>query len=271
MIILTPASTLLIATAIFMVLYRHHGGYYYRSVVSVMCLSICALYGVFASLLLPLVGRADLINYSVSQFYYNLLGFLVDISVTIEGSENLVHPLSVLVCNHQSSMDVFFMASVFPKATSVVAKKALKYYPFLGWYMILAKAIFLDRKNRDNAIKEAKQAAEDINKKKISVWLFPEGTRGHASELDLLPFKKGAFYMAVQAGVPIVPIVVQNYYHLYDSKAKRFNSGKIRIKVLPPVPTKDIAEDSESVDKLASSVREDMLKTLKELGQQQYK
>ncbi|KAI9495413.1 hypothetical protein BDB00DRAFT_760191 [Zychaea mexicana] len=249
-----------------MVLYRRHGGYYYRSVVCVMCLAICAFYGVIASLLLPLINRADLINYSVSQFYYNLLGFLVDISVTIEGAENLQYPKSVLVCNHQSSMDIFFMASVFPKATSVVAKKALKYYPFLGWFMTLSNAIFLDRKNRDNAIKEARQAAEDIHNKNISVWLFPEGTRGHASKIDLLPFKKGAFYMAVQAGVPIVPIVVENYYHLYDSKSKRFNSGKVRVRVLPPVPTKDIAEDSASVDKLATHVREDMIKTLKELA-----
>lgn len=63
-----------------------------------------------------------------------------------------------------------------------------------------------------------------------SVWLFPEGTRGHAAEIDLLPFKKGAFYMAVQAGVPVVPIVVANYNTLYDSKTKRFNAGTIKIK-----------------------------------------
>ena len=71
--------------------------------------------------------------------------------------------------------------------------------------------------------------------------------------------------MAVQARVPIVPVVIGNYYDLYDSKSKRFNSGVVKIKVLPPVPTTDIPEDSAAIDKLTTSVREDMIKTLKEI------
>ncbi|KAL1928612.1 hypothetical protein VTP01DRAFT_2398 [Rhizomucor pusillus] len=261
------ATGAMLSTLVFMVLYRHHGGFYYRTVVTMICMAICALYGVFASLVLPLFGRGDLINWSVARAYYNLAGFFTGISVEIEGKEHLKkNQPTVFVCNHQSSMDVLFMASVFPKATSVVAKKAIKYYPFLGWYMTLSKAIFLDRKNRESAIKEAKQAAEDIHNKKISVWLFPEGTRGHPSKIDLLPFKKGAFYMAVQANVPIVPIVIANYNNLYDSKSKRFKSGVVRIRVLPPVPTADINEDSSSIEQLSTSVREDMLTTLREIS-----
>lgn len=117
-------------------MYRNNrAGFYYRTIVSLICMAICALYGVVASLVLPLVGRSDLINYSVARFYYNLAGFFTGVSVTLEGSE-YIDPKrpTVYVCNHQSSMDVLFMASVFPKATSVVAKKSIKYYPFLGWY-----------------------------------------------------------------------------------------------------------------------------------------
>lgn len=181
----------MLSTLVFMVLYRHHGGFYYRTVVTMICMAICALYGVFASLVLPLFGRGDLINWSVARAYYNLAGFFTGISVEIEGKEHLKkNQPTVFVCNHQSSMDVLFMASVFPKATSVVAKKAIKYYPFLGWYsksffsdhmlkkttrcltqeppVTLSKAIFLDRKNRESAIKEAKQAAEDIHNKKVT-------------------------------------------------------------------------------------------------------
>jgi lysophosphatidate acyltransferase len=100
------------------------------------------------------------------------------------------------------------------------------------WFFLvtLSKAIFLDRSNRDSAVASAKKAAEDIHKQQTSVWIFPEGTRGHPREINMLPFKKGAFHMAVQAGVPIVPIVIANYNHLYDSKAKRFNSGVVPIK-----------------------------------------
>lgn len=61
-----------------------------------------------------------------------------------------------------------------------------------------------------------------------NVWIFPEGTRGHEADISLLPFKKGAFYMAVQAGVPIVPVVISNYYDLYSAKEKRFDAGTLR-------------------------------------------
>ncbi|CDH49409.1 1-acylglycerol-3-phosphate acyltransferase [Lichtheimia corymbifera JMRC:FSU:9682] len=248
-------------------LLRKRGGFYYRTTASLVCLAAIALYGVLASLTLPLVGKAHLINWSVARLYYHIAGYFTGMSATIEGKEHIrPERPSVYVCNHQTSMDVLFMASVFPKATAVVAKKSIKYYPFLGWYMTLSRAIFLDRKNRNNAIKEARHAAENIHKKKTSVFLFPEGTRGHASKLDLLPFKKGAFYMAVQARVPVVPIVIANYNHLYDSAAKRFLPGNVRIKVLPPVDTTNVQEDSESVDALANNVRDMMLTTLKEIS-----
>ncbi|KAG2218843.1 hypothetical protein INT45_007610 [Circinella minor] len=248
-------------------LLRKRGGFYYRQTAQLAAMAICALYGVFASLTLPIIGKTHLINWSVARLYYHMTGYLTGLTATIEGKEHLNPKRSAIyVANHQSNMDVLFMASVFPKATSVVAKKALKYYPFLGWFMTLSKAIFLDRKNRESAVKEAKQAAQDIHNKKTSVWLFPEGTRGFADKLDLLPFKKGAFYMAVQARVPIVPIVIANYNHLYDSKAKRFNPGNVKIKVLPPVETNEIDESSESIDKLAIQVREKMLMTLKEIS-----
>lgn len=94
----------------------------------------------------------------------------------------------------------------------------------------LSQAIFLDRSNRDSAVASAKKAADDIHRKQTSVFIFPEGTRGHPREINMLPFKKGAFHMAVQAGVPIVPIVIANYNDLYDSKSKRFESGVIPIK-----------------------------------------
>ncbi|KAJ2957233.1 hypothetical protein NQZ79_g7010 [Umbelopsis isabellina] len=221
----------------------------------------------FASLILPIVGQRKLINWTVARLYYYCAGYFTAISATVENEEYLnADSPAVYICNHQSSLDVMLMARVFPKATSVVAKKSIKYYPILGWYMSLSQAIFLDRSNRNSAVASAKKAADDIHRKQTSVWIFPEGTRGHPREIDMLPFKKGAFHMAVQAGVPIVPIVIANYNDLYDSKSKRFESGVIPIKVLAPIPTTGLKESSDAVDKLATETRELMLTALREIS-----
>ncbi|KAI9010855.1 hypothetical protein CLU79DRAFT_772993 [Phycomyces nitens] len=256
-----------VAPIVFAALYRKHGGFYYRSFISIICLAFSAIFGMCAAILFPLVRRSDLTNWSVARLYYHLTYIFLGVSVKVEGAENLkVEGPAVYVCNHQSSMDVFVMGSVFPKATSVVAKKAIKYYPILGWYMTLSNAIFLDRKNRDSAVKEAQKASDDIHRKNTNVWLFPEGTRGHESEITMLPFKKGAFYMAVQAQVPIVPIVVANYSNIYSSKRKEFKTGVITVRVLPPIPTKNIVAESEAVDQLATATREKMLVALREIS-----
>jgi len=248
-------------------LYRKRGGFIYRSAAAITWLLIIAAYGMAASLILPLVGQRKLINWSVARLYYYCAGYFTAITAKVENEENLdTDGPAVYICNHQSSIDVLLMARVFPKSTSVVAKKSIKYYPILGWYMTLSQAIFLDRSNRNSAVASAKKAAEDIHRKQTSVWIFPEGTRGHPQEIDMLPFKKGAFHMAVQAGVPIVPIVIANYNHLYDSKAKRFIPGEIPIRVLPPIPTEGLKETDGAVDKLTTETRELMLNALREIS-----
>ncbi|KAI7903601.1 uncharacterized protein BX663DRAFT_507047 [Cokeromyces recurvatus] len=249
----------------FLVIYRNYGGFYYRSVMSIVCLLVMAIYGMFASIVFPILGKRHLINYSVARGYYYLGGFFCGLKVVAEGTEHITEKPVIYICNHQSSLDIMLMGKVYPKNTAIVAKKQLKYYPFLGWFMTLSNAIFLDRKNRESAVKEARQAAKDIHEKNTCVWLFPEGTRGHESEVTLLPFKKGAFYMAVQAGVPIIPIVIANYNNLYNNKQKRFISGTVRCRVLPPISTENIKEESADVEKLANKCREQMLVALKEI------
>jgi lysophosphatidate acyltransferase len=73
-------------------------------------------------------------------------------------------------------------------------------------------------------------AAEEIKSKRQSVYMFPEGTRSYTKEPTLLPFKKGAFHLAVQAQVPIVPCVVANYSHVLWIKGMVFNSGAVPVK-----------------------------------------
>ncbi|KAL9552515.1 hypothetical protein MBANPS3_003728 [Mucor bainieri] len=263
--------TAIIAPIVFQAIFRKRGGFMYRKMVAFILMGVAAFCGIVAGVTLPLIGRAHLINWTVARVEAFLNKTFLAITATVEGKENLPKDdkTAIYVCNHQTVMDIMFMGNIFPKRAAVVAKKSIRWVPFLGWFMILSKTIFLDRGNRDSAVKQAKQAALDIHRKKMGVWIYPEGTRSNSGKNELLPFKKGAFYMATQAKVPIIPIVIQNYKDIYNAKQKHFGYGDIKIKILPPVDTTDIPENSESIDKLTTDIRNQMLATLKEISPEQ--
>jgi lysophosphatidate acyltransferase len=93
----------------------------------------------------------------------------------------------------------------------------------------LSKTVFIDRANRATARAAFDDAAAHMRREKQSVFIFPEGTRSYATKPDLLPFKKGAFHLAIQAQVPIVPIVVANYAHILNVKARIFRPGVVDV------------------------------------------
>jgi lysophosphatidate acyltransferase len=157
-------------------------------------------------------------------------------------------------------LDVLILGCIFPKYCSVTAKKSLKWMPFLGWFMALSKTVFIDRGNRKAAVSAFDSAAETMHNDKQSVFIFPEGTRSYADKPMLLPFKKGAFHLAIQAQVPIVPCVCANYSHVLNVKKRVFNAGRIPVSILKPIETKGMK--SEDAAALCDRVRDMMLEEL---------
>lgn len=125
----------------------------------------------------------------------------------------------------------------------------------------LSKTVFIERKSRSQAVAAFDKAAEQMHKNRQSVYIFPEGTRSYYDHPDLLPFKKGAFHLAVQAQVPILPIVVANYSNVLDVKRKLFRPGTIPVRVVAPIQTK--GKTKEDVDALVEQTRNVMLSELK--------
>lgn len=160
------------------------------------------------------------------------MGFATGVYFEVEDPEGYLEKTrpAVIIGNHQTELDVLMLGSVFPKYTSVSAKKSLSKTPILGWFMSLSGTVFIDRANRDNARQAMAGAAEVIRKTRQNVFMFPEGTRSYYKDPGMLPFKKGAFHLAIQAGAPIVPVVVENYSHVLYVQGWRFNSGIIRVK-----------------------------------------
>lgn len=100
--------------------------------------------------------------------------------------------------------------------------------------MALSKTVFIDRGNRETARAAFDGASRAMNEDKQSVYIFPEGTRSYTLHPEMLPFKKGAFHLAVQAKVPIVPIVVANYSDVLHVPSRRFTGGKVPVKGSSP-------------------------------------
>lgn len=99
--------------------------------------------------------------------------------------------------------------------------------------MWLSNAVFIDRNNRKDALATFSKAAQTMKDKKMSIFIFAEGTRSNTPQPTMLPFKKGAFHLAVQGQFPIIPIVMENYNSLYDGSRKRFEAGELVIRGAP--------------------------------------
>jgi 1-acyl-sn-glycerol-3-phosphate acyltransferase len=145
----------------------------------------------------------------------------------------------VIIANHQSNYDLYILGRVVPKRTVSIGKKSLKWVPFFGQLYWLAGNVLLDRGNAVRAKQAMLTTTETLKHKDTSIWVFAEGTRNLGK--GLLPFKKGAFQMAIAAGVPIIPVCASTYVnHL---QLNRWNSGEIMIRSLPAIPTAGLSQD----------------------------
>ncbi|WAJ71576.1 1-acylglycerol-3-phosphate O-acyltransferase [Catenovulum adriaticum] len=142
---------------------------------------------------------------------------------------------AVFIANHQNSYDIFTLCGGVLPYTVTIGKKSLKWIPFFGQLYWLSGNILIDRENRKKAIAALKHSATVINKRKTSIWMFPEGTRSYGR--GLLPFKRGAFQLALAAKVPIVPVCMSNTQG--QIKLNRWSNGAIIIEGMQAVPLSD--------------------------------
>lgn len=157
------------------------------------------------------------------------------IEALVKGREHITKPPYILMCNHQSALDIFSLLTALPLQFKWIAKRELFRIPFLGWAMKRAGYISLDRKHPREALRAMEDAAQKI-RGGTTIVIFPEGTR--SADGSLLPFKKGGFSLAMKAGVPIVPVAISGSRSL-QPKGSFIPSGKgvIYIGIGRPIET----------------------------------
>ena len=171
----------------------------------------------------------------IGQGWRKIFGY----NIIIKNQENFeLQGNFIIVSNHQSNIDIITCGLTVPKRTVAVGKKSLGWIPIFGQIFWLTGNILLDRSKKAAAKKFLIDTADQMVEKNVSLWIMPEGTRNHGG--GLLPFKKGPFFTAIQAQVPLIPVSISSVEKHIN--LGRWNTGTIMVEVLPPIPTEGMTE-----------------------------
>ena len=190
--------------------------------------------------------------HKVARIWSRILLAISKTKVQVIGRENIApgRP-QVLMANHQSDFDILIALAFVPGQFRWIAKKELFAVPVFGQAMRSAGYIEIDRQNHEKALRSLDLAALRIREGK-SVMTFPEGTRSRDGEIKT--FKQGTFYLAIQAGAPIVPISIVGSGKIMPKRSLKIKSGKIKLVIDKPIPA--VGYTLESRHELIQRVRQ---------------
>ena len=184
-----------------------------------------------------LTGSADLM-YDVAMKTVRASLPIAKIRVRVEGLENIPPGVCIFAANHISNVDPLAFVPSIPRRVSILVKSELFRIPILSKAMRLAKFVPVDREDKEAAAASVDEAVQ-ILKKGFSFAVYPEGTRSPDGRLR--PFKKGTFVMAIEAGVPIVPVSISGAQHLMRKGEWTMRSGEVVVRFGPAVDASQYA------------------------------
>jgi putative phosphoserine phosphatase/1-acylglycerol-3-phosphate O-acyltransferase len=204
-------------------------------------------------------SKRDLVNVAIPT-WGDFGSAVAGLDVETEGEEHLwSHRPAVFIFNHQSQTDALIIARLLRRDFTGIAKKEMKANLLVGTVLDAVGTVFIDRHNHDKAIEQLQPAVDSL-KSGTSFAIAPEGQRGRGYKLG--PFKMGAFHIAMQAGVPVVPIVISNSSDSMPKGGIFIRPARIDVTVLPPVST-----DNWTTENIHEKVDEIRQMYLRELGQ----
>lgn len=224
----------------------------------VLMILFCVHLFILLALLPSQTARIKACNY----FGTVLGGFFVWLSgcpFTVSGKENLDSERpAIYVSNHTSIMDIFIAIWQSPTGTCGVAKKQVLYYPFFGLLYLLSGHLRIDRGNSKKAIKSMNDMSAVVREKKLSLFIWPEGTRSRTGRL--IPFKKGFVHLAINTGLPVVPFMITGAQKCWHPDKYTIRKTPIHLDVLPAIDTSHWNRDN--IDEAVKEVENVFLKAL---------
>lgn len=212
--------------------------------------------GLFTILAIPLLivsfGR---LRDPLVQYVGGFLGWVVlaTIGVRLDIRDLRTNPSRPMlyISNHSSTLDMFVILALRLKKTRFVAKHELQYNPFFFIIGRLTGQVFLQRQDREKAMRALDQALIDVREQGLSLYMAPEGTRKHEGVIG--PFKKGAFHMAINTGYPICPIFIDGASELAHGGSLVSRAGVLRVTLNEEIDTSRY--DKDGVDALLNDTR----------------
>jgi len=157
----------------------------------------------FIAPFLPFAKRYRFINVYWCRCALFLARTILGINYKVTGAENVPKVPCVILSNHQSTWETFFLSAYFSPLSQVL-KRELLYMPFFGWAMAMLRPIAIDRKNPKEALRQVASQGDELLKQGTWVLIFPEGTRVPHGQIG--KFSRGGTALAVNAGLPVLPI-----------------------------------------------------------------
>jgi len=178
--------------------------------------------------------------HAIATLWFKIILALSGVRVNVRGVENIPKGAPVIfLSNHQGAFDIPALQAYIPLRYRWVAKKSLFSIPVVGWSMSMAGYIPIEREAARKASKSIDAAAEKI-KNGLSVLVFPEGTRSVSGEL--LPFKRGAFSLAVRSGAPVIPVAITGTKDIMKKGSLSIRPAGVDISIGAPIRTMDMDE-----------------------------
>ncbi len=177
---------------------------------------------------------------------------LTGVRVETVGLDRLDPALSyIFMSNHVSNLDPPILIPLIPKRTSVMVKKELFSYPILGRAMRMGSLVPVDRGNRDAGIAAVK-AAKEVVQQGLNMTIFIEGKRSFDGKL--LPFKKGPFYLAMECGVPVVPVTIVGTHYVMPKTRFAIKPGTVKVIFHPPIEPEDFVSRECLMEKVRAAI-----------------
>ena len=175
----------------------------------------------------------------VAQTWSKIVLFIGGILYRTIGLEKLdPNGQYIFAANHESAMDIPLAFGALKYHLVSIAKIELKKIPILGWVMTAGGHIFVDRRNHSKALKSLENAKASMTKNPRSILIFPEGTRSLNG--DIKPFKKGGLVMAIQLGIPVVPIALCGTRDVLGKNGLLLNPQELELRIGKPIRTENI-------------------------------